>query len=111
MPSEHFSAVCDNHLRTNTFVSTTYKITIVFGQLTPDAYDGKTDMVTGMPRDDANTCLTTTGCGTLGTFILRMDFVGGKFRMLKSKSMFIIDLAIIFFIKPFIFFFSYCPCR
>lgn len=48
--------------------------------LTSDVYGGPTDIVTGMPREDANTCLTTRGCELLVIFMFLIGL--GPFRKL-----------------------------
>lgn len=48
--------------------------------LTSDVYGGPTDIVTGTPREDANTCLTTKGCELLLIFMFLIGF--GPFRKL-----------------------------
>lgn len=48
--------------------------------LTSDVYGGPTDIVTGIPREDAYTCLTTKGCELLLIFMFLIGF--GPFRKL-----------------------------
>lgn len=53
---------------------------LTYLSLTSDVYGGPTDIVTGMPREDANTCLTTRGCELLVIFMFLIGF--GPFRKL-----------------------------
>lgn len=51
-------------------------------KLTSDENGGTTDIVTGMPREDVNKCLTTNGWELLVKLMFRIGFAG-PFRILQ----------------------------